>query len=286
VSWATTQSEEIVPALPHVAILHWPADSAVVAYLRAERQPRLLLVAPDAPAPTTVGWDEDWIRLPAREDDVRTRADALRARAAARPPRPELAFDGRLSFGGQWIALSPTESALARLLVDRFGEVVGADELGGADNTRRLSATAVRVHLTRLRKRIKPLGLGVRPVRGQGYVLDIAAPATHTARASRAGAGTGRVDVGALTLDLDGGRAIVGDVELDFTPTELHVLAVLARHPDRIVRQEEILQQVWGSDADDAQQLRVYVSQIRRKLSDHPGSPELITEPGVGYRLS
>lgn len=31
--------------------------------------------------------------------------------------------------------------------------------------------------------------------------------------------------------------------------------------------------------------LRVYASQLRKKLSDDPTTPRLVTEPGVGYRL-
>ena len=31
--------------------------------------------------------------------------------------------------------------------------------------------------------------------------------------------------------------------------------------------------------------LRVYASQPRRKLTEYPSSPRLVTEPGVGYRL-
>jgi DNA-binding response OmpR family regulator len=53
--------------------------------------------------------------------------------------------------------------------VEQFGEVVPGDTLG-----RRLGLTnnAVRVQLARLRRRIRPLALVVRTVRGRGYVLE------------------------------------------------------------------------------------------------------------------
>ena len=35
----------------------------------------------------------------------------------------------------------------------------------------------------------------------------------------------------------------------------------------------------------ETQYLRVYASQIRKKLGDDPQAPRLVTEPGVGYRL-
>ena len=48
-----------------------------------------------------------------------------------------------------------------------------------------------------------------------------------------------------------------------------------------------ILQQVWGPEySHETHYLRVYASQIRKKLRDEPDRPRLVTEPGVGYRLN
>ena len=47
-----------------------------------------------------------------------------------------------------------------------------------------------------------------------------------------------------------------------------------------------ILQQVWGTGyGTETQYLRVYASQLRKKLGEDPARPRLVTEPGVGYRL-
>ena len=48
-----------------------------------------------------------------------------------------------------------------------------------------------------------------------------------------------------------------------------------------------LLERVWGGyAADNAQQLRVYINYLRRKLEADPADPTLIvTEPGIGYRL-
>lgn len=162
-------THHMVP-LSHIAILRWPEEAGVVAYLRTQGRPRLLLVAPDADPPTPVGPDEDWIRLPAREDDIRVRAEALQARVEIPDDPPTVGADGRLHWEGQWVALSPTEEGLCRALADQFGQVVRPDALA-ASSTQPLTPTAVRVHITRLRKRIAPLGLTVRAVRGRGYVL-------------------------------------------------------------------------------------------------------------------
>lgn len=42
---------------------------------------------------------------------------------------------------------------------------------------------------------------------------------------------------------------------------------------------------MWGDGyGTETQYLRVYASQLRKKMGGHP-SPTLVTEPGVGYRL-
>jgi two-component system KDP operon response regulator KdpE len=80
-------------------------------------------------------------------------------------------------------------------------------------------------------------------------------------------------------------RNTAGDVRL--TPTEWHILEMLARHHDKLVTQRELLHQVWGPGYEtESNYLRVYMAQLRRKLEPNPSRPEsLITEPGIGYRL-
>ena len=62
---------------------------------------------------------------------------------------------------------------LVAVLADRFGEVVSREELlaaGWPDGN--ASDAALRVHLTRLRKEIAPLGLEIATVRGFGHVMQ------------------------------------------------------------------------------------------------------------------
>ena len=81
--------------------------------------------------------------------------------------------DGRLRFGAHWIALSPIEHRLAQVLAARFGEVVNSDLLADAAWPGEGSNEgALRVHLTRLRRRLRSLGLEVQNVRGRGYLME------------------------------------------------------------------------------------------------------------------
>jgi Transcriptional regulatory protein, C terminal len=136
--------------------------------------PRLFLVAPGVPAPVT-GDLEDWVRLPARGGDVEARLAMLAVRADRCDPPPAVDDDGILRFGSRWTALSPAEAALARLLVARFGGVVTHADLVRTRRDGVISRRTLRVHILRLRVRLKPLGLAVRAIRSRGYLLEAAA---------------------------------------------------------------------------------------------------------------
>jgi len=157
-----------------VVIVRWPEEAGTVERLRSLGRPRLLLVAPNAAAPATDDCDEDWIRMPAEDADVRVRISTLAARAARHSLPPEVKGDGRLTFRGRWVGLTGIEEALARVLSEHFGEVVDHPEVeAAASAVRQPSPNALRVNISRLRKRIAPLGLVVGRVHNRGYVMDI-----------------------------------------------------------------------------------------------------------------
>jgi two-component system KDP operon response regulator KdpE len=76
-----------------------------------------------------------------------------------------------------------------------------------------------------------------------------------------------------------------GNIHL--TPLEYRVLECLARQTGMVVRQRQLLREVWGPDRqDDARSLRVCIKYLRDKLEPDPRRPHfLVTETGLGYRL-
>jgi two-component system KDP operon response regulator KdpE len=99
-------------------------------------------------------------------------------------------------------------------------------------------------------------------------------------------AGETELHVGDLAIDLFRHRVTVAGRTVDLTPKEFDFLTLLARWPGRVLTHRTILQEVWGPEyGTETQYLRVYASQLRRKLEDDPTRPRLVTEPGVGYRL-
>jgi two-component system KDP operon response regulator KdpE len=90
-----------------------------------------------------------------------------------------------------------------------------------------------------------------------------------------------------FTVDLSAKRVVREGADVRLTPTEWQVLEVLVRHPDRLVTQRQLLQEVWGPGyLTEASYLRVYVANLRRKLEPSPSKPRyLLTEAGMGYRF-
>jgi two-component system KDP operon response regulator KdpE len=99
---------------------------------------------------------------------------------------------------------------------------------------------------------------------------------------------TPTVRIGQWTVNL-ANRTIAGREgdELRLTPTEWHLLEILARNPDKLISQRHLLKEVWGSQyVRETNYLRQYMAQLRRKLEDDPAHPRhLITESGMGYRF-
>jgi len=99
---------------------------------------------------------------------------------------------------------------------------------------------------------------------------------------------TDELTIGNITIDLRRYLVLRDGHEVHLTPTEFDLLRVMASEAGRVLTHRQLLERVWGSYAsENAQQLRVYINYLRRKLEDDPGHPRLIlTDPGVGYRLN
>jgi two-component system KDP operon response regulator KdpE len=95
------------------------------------------------------------------------------------------------------------------------------------------------------------------------------------------------VEAGDLRLDIDDHRASRAGQPVHLTPTEWRMVEVLTRTPGQLVRQTELLREVWGPHYHrETNYLRVYLANLRRKLETDPARPRhFLTEPGVGYRF-
>jgi two-component system OmpR family response regulator len=89
--------------------------------------------------------------------------------------------------------------------------------------------------------------------------------------------------VGELRLDPDLHQVTCGEKEVDLSPTEFRLLALLMANPGRVLTREQLLSQIWGLDeATETKVLETYVSYLRRKLGEHLTVRTVRT---VGYQL-
>ncbi len=94
--------------------------------------------------------------------------------------------------------------------------------------------------------------------------------------------------IGPLRIDFTQKLVTVNGQEVKLTPTEYDLLKVFVMNRGKIMTQQMLLKQVWGTSQDaNAHYLHVYVGQLRRKIEPDPAHPRLlITISGVGYRLN
>ena len=158
-------------------MVRWPEESEGLDRLRAAGVPRLLIIPPGVAAPAGGDCEEDWIRLPADDEDVRVRLSALASRAGRHHrARPAIDDHGVMTFGERAVTLSPLKAAVAAVLVASFGQAVSREDLLAAwPSDEEVTPNALRIQILRLRRRLQPLGLEVRALPRFGYRLERAA---------------------------------------------------------------------------------------------------------------
>ncbi len=109
-----------------------------------------------------------------------------------------------------------------------------------------------------------------------------AAAASHPAAATP----SRRVAFGACLLDLDERRLLGADArDIDISAAEFDLLALFARHPNRPLNRDQIMEQAHhrGWDVFD-RSIDLRIMRLRRKIEKNPDKPELIkTVRNVGY---
>ena len=99
--------------------------------------------------------------------------------------------------------------------------------------------------------------------------------------------GDGHLTLGDLVIDI-GGREVYVDSQLvALTRTQFDLLVALASAPGRVMRRDDLMEQVWGHTFfADPDHLSVHIHHIRRDLGDSADPPRFIqTVRGVGYKF-
>jgi DNA-binding response OmpR family regulator len=107
-------------------------------------------------------------------------------------------------------------------------------------------------------------------------------------RAESANVGAEIFRVADLTLDVPRMIAAVGGKEVELTPTEFQLLAVLARQPGRVFTRAQLLEALRGIAFESYERaIDTHIKNIRRKIEPDPRQPRYILMVyGVGYKLA
>ncbi|MDQ6619871.1 MAG: phosphate regulon transcriptional regulator PhoB [Pseudomonadota bacterium] len=91
---------------------------------------------------------------------------------------------------------------------------------------------------------------------------------------------------GKLTLDPIAHRVMIAEREVSLGPTEFRLLQFLLARQERVHSRAQLLDHVWGNDADiEERTVDVHIRRLRLALEPH-GQQDLIeTVRGSGYRL-
>jgi two-component system KDP operon response regulator KdpE len=140
------------------------------------------------------------------------------------------------------------------------------------------------------REKVRALDRGaddylVKPFGAQELLARIRVALRHLAKSQ--GEHETVIATGELVIDLARHIVTRSESEVKLTATEFNLLAYLAGHANRVLTHQNILNHVWGPEySENVEYLRVFMSQLRKKLEDQPKQPRhLVSEPGVGYRF-
>ncbi len=105
--------------------------------------------------------------------------------------------------------------------------------------------------------------------------------------ALRRQAGPETFALGGLAIDYEARRVTVGGRPVRLTATEYELLRLLTLNAGRVSTYESLIRRLWNEpDRGDADRVRTFVKQLRRKLGDDPARPRwILNERGVGYRV-
>jgi len=97
-----------------------------------------------------------------------------------------------------------------------------------------------------------------------------------------------RIGFADFVFDLAAHRLFRGEAEIDLSTGDYEILAVLVRHPQRVLSRDQLLDLAKGRswEAYD-RSVDVALSRLRRKIEDDPSEPVLIkTIRNAGYMLA
>jgi len=95
------------------------------------------------------------------------------------------------------------------------------------------------------------------------------------------------LSIGPLRIDPACRAVSIDDRTVDLTAREFDLLLHFARHPGRVFRRSELLDNVWGYGHEGYEHtVNSHINRLRSKIEQDPSHPDwIVTVWGVGYKL-
>lgn len=115
--------------------------------------------------------------------------------------------------------------------------------------------------------------------------LELAARVeTLLRRARRAAPANSTLSDDLIRVDFEHVAASADGNELTLTPLEFKLLATFVRHRNQVLSAGQIGELVWGNGGASRDQVKLYVSYLRRRLREAASAEPIETVRGFGYR--
>lgn len=96
-----------------------------------------------------------------------------------------------------------------------------------------------------------------------------------------------RIEIGALSIDLDERTVRINESELDLTSTEYKIIEYLAINRGRAISRDQLFEKIWGYDIEfSSNSLDVLIYRLRAKTEKQTGQKLIQTIRGYGYKIT
>ena len=95
------------------------------------------------------------------------------------------------------------------------------------------------------------------------------------------------LQVADVVLDVNGRRVTIAGEDVDLTPSEFDLLAILMANPGRAFSRLDLVEQLQGIALEGAEKtINVHIRNLRQKIEPDPANPRYVeTVFGIGYRF-
>lgn len=106
-------------------------------------------------------------------------------------------------------------------------------------------------------------------------------------RSSNSTIGGGTYKFADFEINEDKFEVLVREVPVRFTTKEFRLLLFMIQNPNRVIRREQLLNDVWGYDyLGESRTVDVHILNVRKKIEPNPKNPKyLVTIIGEGYKF-